>query len=61
MTVRDGVGWEPGGEESDRWWKLYLLVLGWLIGLQGVEAGKLDWPMAGISFGPALTNAHEGT
>lgn len=49
---------------TDLLWKLYLLVLGWLMGLQGTEEVYVDWPVAEGSLTPRYieiqrTCAHE--
>lgn len=41
---------------ADLLWKLYLLFLGWLMGLQGTEDEKVDWPGAGGSLTPPGEN-----
>lgn len=47
-----------GKFSADLLWKLYLLVLGWLIGLQGTEEGYDEWPVAGVSLTPVYIQIH---
>lgn len=43
---------------TDLLWKLYLLFLGWLMGLQGTEEEYVDWPVAGGSLTPQTQITH---